>query len=255
MSRPGSSSRHGGCPDRGSWVGSGRRDPWWCGEGIYLLVRDRAAVEALPGALAGDREAVRRLIDALTPVVQARVARALLRRRSDARGRPIRQELEDFTQEIFLALFANDATVLRAWSAERGLSLVNFVGLVAEREVASIMRSGKRSPWTEDPTLAETMDHLGGQAQSPEPVIASRQTLEVLLDRLRASLTPKGLDLFSRLYVEERSVEEVRADTGMSEDAIYAWRSRLGKLIRKLGADLLSESESGPRTPRGVDPP
>lgn len=243
------------CSDARSCVRFPRRDLWDCGEETYLLLRDEVAVGALPQALAGDREAVRRLIDALTPIVQARVARTLLRRRAEARGRPIRQEVEDCTQEVFLALFADDAAVLRAWKVERGLSLVNFVGLIAEREVASILRSGKRSPWTEDPTFGDSIETLSEPSPGPEPMVASRQALEALLDRLRANLTPKGLDLFKRLYVQERTVEEVRAETGMSEDAIYAWRSRLRKLLKKLGQDLLSDSRGEARKPQQTDPP
>ena len=74
-------------------------------------------------ALAGDQLALTRLVGALTPVVQARVARTLLARRPlRASGRDVRQEVEDLTQEIFLALFSRSAHVLRSWRAERGLS-------------------------------------------------------------------------------------------------------------------------------------
>ena len=59
-------------------------------------------------ALSGDRKALRELVDALTPVIQARVVRALLRRRGQAAGRDIRQEVEDMTQDVFSALFAHE---------------------------------------------------------------------------------------------------------------------------------------------------
>src|SRR5687768_1618744 len=83
------------------------------------------------------------------------VARGLARRMVKARGRDLRQEVEDLTQEVFVALFADDARALRLWDPARGASLANFVGLLAEREVASILRSGRRSPWTEDPTASD----------------------------------------------------------------------------------------------------
>src|SRR5262245_51304251 len=111
--------------------------------------------EQVNAALGGDKGAIRALVAALSPVIQARVARALLRRRAASKARDIRQEVEDLTQEVFVALFADGGRTLREWSPSRGLSLLNFAGLVAEREVASIMRSGRRSPWTEDPTLNE----------------------------------------------------------------------------------------------------
>jgi DNA-directed RNA polymerase specialized sigma24 family protein len=106
-------------------------------------------------ALAGDQTALNPLVAALTPVVQARVARTLLARRSRlASGRDLRQEVEDLSQEVFLSLFSRDAHVLRGWQAERGLSIENFVGLVSERLVVSSLRSGKRNPWKRSPRTA-----------------------------------------------------------------------------------------------------
>jgi len=54
----------------------------------------------------------------------------LFYRNRSAAGRDVRQEVADLIQEVFMALFADDARVLRSWQPERGLSLDNFVGLV-----------------------------------------------------------------------------------------------------------------------------
>jgi len=201
-------------------------------------------------ALTGDRAAARLLVDRLSGVVQARVARALLRQQRLASGRNIQQEVEDLTQQIFEVLFADGARVLRGWDPERGLSLPNFVGLVAEREVSSILRSGRRSPWTDDPTLDEDLVEAGGSTAPHDAQVASQEILEELLDALRARLSPLGLALFERLMVQEASVEEVCAELKMSADAVYAWRSRLGKLVRELHERLVSDSARAPRRPR-----
>jgi len=157
------------------------------------------------------------------------------------------------TQDVFVALFDDSGKVLRSWEPGRGLSLANFIGLVAERQVTAILRSGRRSPWTEDPTLAEEMERPSDHALGPEARVASQQLLAVLLDRVRAALSPKGLDLFERLLVREESVETVCAATGMSQDAVYAWRSRLGKLVRAFLAEEVSDSVGGPQlSTRGV---
>jgi RNA polymerase sigma-70 factor (ECF subfamily) len=186
-------------------------------------------------ALSGDPAAVHWLVALLSPVIQARVVRALLRRAFG--GRSTRQEVEDMTQEVFVALFEDCGKVLRSWEPARGMSLANFVGLVAERQVAAILRSGRRSPWTEDPTLGEELERHRDDALGPEAQVASQQHLAVVLDRVRATLSPKGLDLLERLYVREETVESVCAATGMSHDAVYAWRSRLGKLVRTFVAE------------------
>ncbi|MFP5285083.1 MAG: hypothetical protein ACLGI9_05030, partial [Thermoanaerobaculia bacterium] len=153
-------------------------------------------------ALAGDQTALTRLVAGLTPVVQARVARTLQARRRLGSGRDVRQEVEDLSQEVFLSLFARDAHILRSWQAERGLSLENFVGLVAQRQVVSFLRSGKRNPWKEDPTEMEELD-VPAPALGPEEITASREQLSLLLERLREKLTPLGYQIFVLLFLQE----------------------------------------------------
>ena len=198
-------------------------------------------------ASAGDGAALTRLVHKLTPVIQSRVVRGLLLwRTGTAAGRNVRQEVEDFVQEIFLVLFADDAKVLRSWKPERGLSLVNFVGLVAERQTASILRSGKRSPWKEDPTHPEdfTQESL---ENNPEEVTISREQWRILRYRLTEELSPLGRHLFDLVYLQELSVEEVAQQTNMRSDAIYAWRSRLRRLAKRL-LEEQSESTAARRT-------
>jgi DNA-directed RNA polymerase specialized sigma24 family protein len=211
-------------------------------------------------ALAGDAAATRSLVTEVLPIVQARVARALVRRRGGS-GRDVRQEVEDLAQEVFVALFADAGRVLRAWDPSRGLSLASFCGLVAEREAASVLRSGKRSPWKESATEVEDLERDLGGSVDVEPQVASREQLALLGERVREELSPRGLELFHRLLVEEESVESVCRTTGMSADAVYAWRSRLGKLVRKIAAEIagsqrtkaapaVSDAAPSPRTPR-----
>jgi RNA polymerase sigma-70 factor (ECF subfamily) len=201
--------------------------------------------ELLNRALSGDPSAVRELVAKLLPIIQVRVARILARRRTRG-ARDVRQEVEDFAQEVFVALFEADGRVLRAWDPERGLSLASFCGLVAEREVASILRSGRRSPWTEDATANEDLEEAVGATLETELGIASRDQLRRLTDRLREELSPRGLELFQRLIVEEESVESVAQSTKMSAAAVYAWRSRFGKLARALARELFASDPAMP---------
>ncbi len=199
----------------------------------------------IAGALAGDAEAIRTLVDSLSPVIQARVVRGLRRRSTRAANRDIAQEVEDLTQEVFVALFDDDGKALRAWSPDRGLSLANFVGLVAERQVASILRTGRRSPWTEDPTESAALDFSAGATEGDEARIGSRQLFAAVVERLRTELSPKGLQLFYMVIVDEAPIESVCTQMQMQPDAVYTWRSRLGKLARRIAAEIQGEGESG----------
>lgn len=191
---------------------------------------------ALSAALDGDERSLSRLVAHLTPVVQARVARLLLRA-SKAEGRALRQGVEDLTQEVFLALFAEDGKALRSWDARRGVPLRSFVGLIAERKAISILRSGRRNPQQEtavDPAALERPSADRGA----ERHIASRQLLRVLLQRMETELSPLGWRLFVLLFVEERSVAEIRREAALSTDAIYAWRSRLRRQAQRLRREI-----------------
>jgi len=197
-------------------------------------------------ALTGDGPGLRALVDRLTPVIQRRVARVLART-GGARGRAVRQELQDLVQEVFVALLENGARVLRMWEPARGMSLDGFVGLVAEREAISILRSGRRSPWSEDPTSYDSLDgHVGqelGFALNPERIVSERDLLGQILDTLYQELSPKGLLMFELLLVEQLEVDEVARRTGLDAGAIYAWRSRIGKMAREARERLAPRGE------------
>jgi RNA polymerase sigma factor (sigma-70 family) len=186
---------------------------------------------------------MRELISLLSPVVQWEVAN-LLRSRAGA-GRDPRQELEDLVQEVFSAIFAHDARALRAWRPDGGRSLISFVRLLARHQTASILRNAKKNPWTDEPTEAEVLDRARGSVDDLELAIASRESLARLLEHLRGELTPRGMQLFQILYVEEKDVEAACRETGMTREAVYMWRSRLKKLVAELARGI--EAEDGSR--------
>lgn len=199
-------------------------------------------------ALAGDSPAAERLVDALTPAIQRSVAYDLMRwRRGAAAGRSIAQEVEDLTQEILLQLFADDGKVLRRWQPEKGLSLERFVGLVARRQTSATLRTGKRSPWKEDPTLPEDLDQISA-ASNPEAATASREELELLLARFQEELSPQGWQLFDLIYLQELAIDEVVEQTGLSSASVYQWRCRLGQRAQRLRAEM-SEMASAVQKP------
>lgn len=212
--------------------------PAGMGEGLELLNK----------ALGGERAAMRALVDRLSPVIWSRVARVAQRGRRTPDQ--IRQLAEDLTQEVFAALFQDGGRALRAWVPARGLSLEAYVGLLAEHQAASILRSGRRSAWREDATSEETLVNEVGASDADAVRIVARDTLVRVLERVRAQLTPRGVQMFELLVIEERSVEDVSAIMGMTSDAVYAWRSRIGKLAAAVAAEI--EGVPDPRSGSGV---
>jgi RNA polymerase sigma-70 factor (ECF subfamily) len=189
-------------------------------------------------ALAGNQRAIQELLDGLTPVIHVRVARVLLRRRSAASQRDIRQDVEDFVQEVLVSLFQNDGRKLRQWNPERGLSLESFAGLIAEHEVSGTLRRPTKNPWTQEATDPNEIELPADSEKSPERMTISQDFAKAVLDKTRSSLSELGLEMFKLLILEGLSTEEARAVTGLTAAAIDAWRSRLLRLVRTIAADL-----------------
>jgi RNA polymerase sigma-70 factor (ECF subfamily) len=79
-----------------------------------------------------------------------------------------------------VALFESDARVLRGWDPARGMSFLNYVGLLTERLVGRQLGSRRRSPWTADPTEDAALAHAAGATQGEEDNVASRETLHLV---------------------------------------------------------------------------
>lgn len=183
-------------------------------------------------ALAGREEALEALVERLTPVVQARISRSLLRHRDAIGDGHAREYLKDLTQEVFVGLFKHDGRTLRRWDPRRGASLENFVGCVTERQVISYLRrsNGERKlDAAED--HAEPVDP--SPEASPERRTASREVLRGLVEDFRRKLSPLGWTMFELLFVWDGSVEEVSREMEMNRDAVRKWRTRLRGLARR----------------------
>jgi DNA-directed RNA polymerase specialized sigma24 family protein len=213
------------------------------------ITRDmaRAAADGDPGA-------IRVVVRELTPPVRVAVARALFQHGPRRRAGSIAQEVDDIAQEVFAGLFEDRARVLRSWDPDRGASLVGFVRLVAMRMTVTMLRSGRRTPWKDDPTSESKLEAAGGSGAPAENAIVTRQLAERLFERLRAELSPRGYLLFTRLIVDEEPVPSICADLGMTADAVYAWRGRFGRLAARLAQELeADENASGASDPRTGD--
>jgi DNA-directed RNA polymerase specialized sigma24 family protein len=198
---------------------------------------DDDARHVLTKALSSDRAAMRKLVDRLTPVIWSRVTRMAQRAKRRTPDQ-VKQIGEDLMQEVFAALFQDDGRALRAWVPERGLSLESYVGLLAEHQAASILRSGRRSAWREDATEDVTLTRAVGSTEHGTARLHARDLLVRVLERVRAELSPRGVQLLELLVVEEQPIEEVSKIMDMKADALYAWRSRLIKLATKIAEEL-----------------
>ena len=185
----------------------------------------------------GDRRAIERVVRALTPIVHGRVARVLLRRRGAARGRDVRQEIQDQVQDVFETLLSDGGRRMLAWSPERG-GAATFFGLLAERRVLNALASRRQSPWTEDPSESDALDLRMGGAATVERIVASRELLDEVGRRLREGLNDRDRRLFELMYVHQLEDDEIRDAMDIGRDALYQARRRLKVRMRELVDDM-----------------
>lgn len=213
-----------------------------CGTGDAALADPTKAT--VQSALTGDAAAARELISVLTPVIHARVARCLMRRGAAAEGSRARELISDLVQEVFVELFREGGRALLAWDPERGMSLRNWVGLLAEQRVAAVLR-GKRDRLVLAEHEPDSRDHdPTPERDDPEAQLSSRQALQALLDTLRADLSPQGFELFEALVLREEPIASVCSRTGLSTSAVQAWSSRLKRKAAQVLADLARSPQS-----------
>lgn len=225
----------------------------WVGYGVELRGGWMEADEAtrwVTLALRGGPRDVERLIRELLPVIHARAARMLMGAAGGAH-RNLREEVEDAAQEVLSLLFADDGRVLRAWSPDKGLSLRNFVGLVAQRKVGAMLAARKRNPWWEAPMEADAIERALPSDGAVEEDVAAREVLDVALRRVAEVQTERGRQLLQWIVVEGADMETLRARTGMADAALYQWKSRLSKAVGDAVRTLLAETDT---SQAGEDP-
>jgi RNA polymerase sigma-70 factor (ECF subfamily) len=173
----------------------------------------------------------------ITPVIRARVARRLRRSGIMSQCGESRYETEDLCQDVLTRLLERGGRLLRQWDPERGLSLRNFVGLIADRFVGGILRyKGARKESAMEPgALYDT------PCPVPHPAIVAeqREMLEVLRRLLAGRISERGMAVYQLLFVQQQSVLAVADRMGLREGAIYSWRSRIRKQLRLISVQLM----------------
>lgn len=209
---------------------------------VDLACQDTPAIRAvIERAMTGEADALGVLIEGVTPVVRARVARALARHRVRARGRSTASDVDDLVQDTFAALFVDGGRALRAWDPDRGLPFLGFVGLLAERAVGMAMRTRKRDPWLEEPMAADALAILC-DAPGGASYLEARDELRHLLVRARQRLSGAGWSYLQWLVLENRPVTAIAEETGATADAIYTWRTRIKRLLHEIRGELRDEA-------------
>lgn len=190
---------------------------------VYTELNDVDLVQRL---LQGDAAARKDVILRLEPIVRRRVARVLERQ-----GFAGSYDSSDLLQDVMILLLEKQDRILGLWDPARGLSLESFIGLVAQRTAATILRSGRKTGWAEQATEG-TMLIRQADLVTPEVHLAQMEELHLIMQRVRARLSPRGLALFDAVLDSPEAVERLRTQYRMSAAALHSFRSRLRTMWR-----------------------
>ena len=186
------------------------------------------ALELVRAVIAGDPRAAAEFVAELEAVVQARVARVLLRSGASDRSR-LEHDQTDYMQDAFAMLLDDRARALAAWDPEAGRSLENYVGQSVEWFVSTRVRSLR----------VRRVDGVDADAVAVgRSALEHRDQLRRLLDAIEAKWPAFGLQMFYQLFVLQASSKQVGAEMGLGSDAVDQWRCRMRAFSRGfLGRD------------------
>jgi RNA polymerase sigma-70 factor (ECF subfamily) len=146
------------------------------------------------------------------------------------------EDLEDFRQELLLALFHDGARKLRQYDGRNGASLATWLRVVATRFAIDRIRrfaSGARFESLATGLLERTVEAASEEPGEPEAAALQAERRRQVLS-LIAELSP-GDQLFVRLfYYQDATIAEVSEVMGISRNAAYVRKMRLHRRLRSL---------------------
>lgn len=215
-------------------------------------MREDAQVRALLEGLASNslvgqgNDSQRSLVKWAVPIVRARVVRIWGRQLTLRRCNLTQHDIDEVTQDVLSLLFVNRARVILSWDRDRGVSLANYVGLVAERAATRCFQIRSRQAFaTRTECTSVVAEELADCCPGPEALLSEHEYVEMVVGRIRSELSDRGNRLFEMLLLEERPVDEVSNLTGLSRDATYTWRSRIARLARRIAREVEIEYVTG----------
>ncbi|MEQ1505158.1 MAG: hypothetical protein ABMB14_23185, partial [Myxococcota bacterium] len=198
---------------------------------------------ALASPRAPSGPSVVRLVERLTPAIQARVVRAFLRFGWWRVQAQLAERTRDQVQVVWAKLFENEARVLRAWREDGGLSLEGWVGRFAALRTRDAVRDMGRQPCTEGQPPPES---FGFRAEdgSPEDQQAARELWRKARESVMSESSELGRTMFELLLDQDLSMEEIQERTNMTPNTVQQWRSRIRAALRAT-FDRLSVPDRG----------
>lgn len=191
-----------------------------------------STAELLEGCIAGDPDARTTLVEKYSGIVSYGVTVIF-----QQFGRPYRkEEIEDLSQDVFLALFDNDSRKLKQYQGRNGCSLASWLRVVANRFTIDRLRREGRTISLDDPESGESWRVREARPDSrpgPEPQLEAAERAARVRE-LVTHLPPKDQMFVQLFYFQGLPIDEVATTIGITTNAAYVRKMRLHQKLRKL---------------------
>ncbi len=193
-----------------------------------------ATLELLRACIRGDAAARQRLVQEYSGIVSYGVSVIF-----QQFGRPSRrEEIEDLCQDVFLALFDQDARKLRQYQGRNGCSLASWIRVVANRLTIDRLRREGRTISLDDPNSVESSRVREAEPDArpgPEPQVEQAQRAARVREMI-GQLPPKDQLFVQLFYFQGLPIEEVAETIGITTNAAYVRKMRLHEKLRRIAA-------------------
>ena len=191
-----------------------------------------STAELLEGCIRGEPDARTTLVEKYSGIVSYGVTVIF-----QQFGRPYRkEEIEDLSQDVFLALFDNDSRKLRQYQGRNGCSLASWLRVVANRFTIDRLRREGRTISLDDPESGESWRVRETRPDSrpgPEPQVEAAERAAKVRE-LVTQLPPKDQMFVQLFYFQGLPIDEVASTIGITTNAAYVRKMRLHQKLRKL---------------------
>jgi RNA polymerase sigma factor (sigma-70 family) len=145
-----------------------------------------------------------------------------------------RDDVDDLTNDVWLALLRDDLRKLRQYDAARGFRIASFIGLVATNVTIDHLRARQAEAAPLDEGLE---DFVSLRAEQPRDVVEFRE---------QASLAQAALNRLSKderafvvwCFRDEQSPEELARSLGITTNTVYSRKFKIREKLQKIVADL-----------------
>lgn len=176
-------------------------------------------------SLAGNRSAIRQLVDYLVPTIRKKVLAVM---HAHLPASSFATDVDDVSQLVLEKLFRNGGQVLKNWDPTRPL-----------RPYISVIARNAAIDWLRERKNLEPIEVLETEpSEDPRAELESRDEMMKLMKELDAALSPQDSFLFRELIIHDRSFEDISSETGLVVGTLHVRKHRLMKKVSAIAKKI-----------------